>query len=169
MFYNSAKLISIRAAVGVLALMLTVVLIACSDGSSEVEQAESDGRLRVVTTVSPITSLVENIGGTRSRLEGSIPEGLNSHTYEPAPAVARLITEADLIVLNGLFLEEPALNMAEANKKDAAVILQLGDKTVTPEQWQFDFSFPATAGRLVGSTTRVSKGQVLPSSGAITT
>ena len=147
MFDNSAKLISIPSAFGVLALMLTVALIACSDGSSEVDQAESDGRLRVVTTVSPITSLVENIGGTRIRLEGIIPEGLNSHTYEPAPAGSRLITEADLIVLNGLFLEEPALNMAEANKKDAAVILQLGDKTVTPEQWQFDFSFPATAGR----------------------
>ena len=97
MFDNSAKLISIRSAFGVLALMLTVALIACSDGSSEVDQAESDGRLRVVTTVSPITSLVENIGGTRIRLEGIIPEGLNSHTYEPAPSVARLITEADLI------------------------------------------------------------------------
>jgi len=132
---------------GALALTLMVVFAACSGDSEDSAEAESDGRLSVVTTVSPITSLVENIGGNRIRLEGIIPEGVNSHTYEPAPSVARLITEADLIVMNGLFLEEPALNMAEANKKDEAVILTLGDKTVSPEQWQFDFSFPATQGR----------------------
>jgi manganese/iron transport system substrate-binding protein len=143
MFNKFVKHISIRFIFVVLVLALT----ACSDDSGDANQAESDGRLSVVTTVSPITSLVENIGGNRIRLEGIIPEGVNSHTYEPAPSVARLISEADLIVFNGLFLEEPALNMAEANKKDEAVILQLGDKTVTPEEWQFDFSFPATGGR----------------------
>ena len=143
----SVKLVSSRSVFGVFALVLAIVLTACSDDSSDTGQAESDGRLRVVTTVSPITSIVENIGGTRIRLEGIIPEGVNSHTFEPAPYVARLMTEADLFILNGLFLEEPALNMAEANKKDDAVILSLGDKTVTPEQWQFDFSFPATEGR----------------------
>ena len=147
MFDKSVKLVSSRSIFGILALLLIVGLVACSDDSGDASQGESDGRLSVVTTVSPITSLVENVGGDRIRLEGIIPEGVNSHTYEPAPSVARLITEADLIIMNGLFLEEPALEMAEANKKDDAVILTLGDKTVSPEQWQFDFSFPATDGK----------------------
>ena len=103
-------------------------------------------RLKVVTTVSPITSIVENIGGTRIRLEGVVPEGVNSHTFAPAPSVARLIAEADLIVLNGLFLEEPTLNMARANKKNEAVILPLGDQAISKEKWQFDFSFPESGG-----------------------
>jgi manganese/iron transport system substrate-binding protein len=147
MFDNFVKLVSNRILIAALGLTLLVAFMACSGNSENSTEAEPDGRLNVVTTVSPITSLVENIGGTRIRLQGIIPEGVNSHTYQPAPSVARLITEADLIVMNGLFLEEPALNMAEANKKDEAVILKLGDKTVTPEQWQFDFSFPATQGR----------------------
>ena len=96
--------------------------------------------------MSPITSIVENIGGTRIRLEGVVPEGVNSHTFEPAPSVARLLSEADLIVLNGLLLEEPTLDMAEANKKQEAVILLLGDRAVTREEWQFDFSFPESEG-----------------------
>ena len=96
--------------------------------------------------MSPITSIVENIGGTRIRLEGVVPEGVNSHTFEPAPSVARLLSEADLIVLNGLLLEEPTLDMAEANKKQEAVILPLGDRAVTREEWQFDFSFPESGG-----------------------
>ena len=106
----------------------------------------ADKILRVVTTMSPITSIVENIGGTRIRLEGVVPEGVNSHTFEPAPSVARLLSEADLIVLNGLLLEEPTLDMAEANKKQEAVILPLGDRAVTREEWQFDFSFPESGG-----------------------
>lgn len=124
-----------------------VALTSCADGNSEDETAgEAQGMLKVVSTVSPITSLVENVGGTRIRLEGIVPEGVNSHTFEPAPSVATLIADADLIVLNGLFLEEPSLEMARANKKPDAVILTLADKAISREQWVFDFSFPETDG-----------------------
>ncbi len=102
--------------------------------------------LKVVSTVSPITSLVENVGGNRIRLEGIVPEGVNSHTFEPAPSVAVVIADADLIVLNGLFLEEPSLEMARANKKPEAIILTLGDKAISREEWVFDFSFPESDG-----------------------
>jgi len=101
----------------------------------------------VVTTVSPITSIVENIGGSRILLEGVVPEGVNSHTFEPTPSMAKLMADADLIIINGLFLEEPTLALAESNKRDEAVILSLGDQTVTPDEWQFDFTFPESAGQ----------------------
>ncbi len=128
--------------------LATLVLAACaSSGASQSTPQGTAGRtLKVVTTVSPITSIVENIGGTRIQLEGIIPEGVNSHTFEPAPSVARVLSEADLIVLNGLFLEEPTLEMAEANKKPNAVVLALGEKAITREEWQFDFSFPESEG-----------------------
>ena len=103
--------------------------------------------LKVVSTVSPITSIVENVGGTRVRLEGIVPEGINSHTFEPRPSVARMLAEADLIVLNGLFLEEPTLDMAKSNKRAGAVILSLGDRATTKDNWQFDFSFPESKGQ----------------------
>lgn len=100
----------------------------------------------MVTTVSPITSIVENIGGTRIRLEGIVPEGVDSHTFEPRPSVAKTMAEADLIVLNGLFLEQPSLDMAESNKRSDTRILLLGDNTLTREEWKFDFSFPESEG-----------------------
>jgi ABC-type Zn uptake system ZnuABC Zn-binding protein ZnuA len=117
-------------------------VVACGSGNGP----PSEEKLRVVTTVSPITSLAENIGGTKIRLEGIIPEGVNSHTFEPAPSVARLMASADLIILNGLFLEEPSLQMAQANKKPGAVVLTLGEKTITRDQQKFDFSFPESEG-----------------------
>ncbi len=110
-------------------------------------ESQTSERLRVVTTVSPITSIVENIGGTRIVLEGVVPEGVNSHTFAPAPSVAKVISRADLIVLNGLLLEEPTLEMATANKKSEAVILPLGDRSVSKEDWQFDSTFPQSGGQ----------------------
>ena len=103
--------------------------------------------LNVVATVSPITSIVENIGGARINLQGVVPEGVNSHTFEPAPSVAAILSAADLIFLNGLFLEEPTLKMARANLKNGAAIISLGDQTVTRAEWRFDFSFPEAAGQ----------------------
>ena len=116
------------------------------EGGTESRAGEDTGALKVVSTVSPITSLVENIGGTRIRLEGIVPEGVNSHTFEPAPSVATLVADADLIILNGLFLEQPSLELARANKKPDAVILSLADKAITRDQWVFDFSFPESDG-----------------------
>ena len=95
-------------------ITLTVIALACGPTSN---QSGSSGKLRVVTTVAPITSIVENIGGNRIQLQGIVPEGTNSHTYEPSPSIAKTLTQADLIIANGLFLEEPTLNLAESVKQ----------------------------------------------------
>ena len=102
--------------------------------------------LKVVATVSPITSIVENIGGTRIRLRGVVPEGVNSHSFEPAPSVAAILSNADLVFLNGLFLEEPTLEMASATQKAGSEIVSLGERAIARDQWQFDFSFPRQGG-----------------------
>lgn len=139
-------------------LMIAVLAIvgcgqAAQPPAQETPMAESSGMaedqatpLKVVATVSPITSLVENLGGTRIDLEGVVPEGTNSHTYEPTPSVATLLTEADLFIANGLFLEEPTIELAKANLKEGAVLVTLADRAITREEWVFDFSFPESDG-----------------------
>ena len=129
-------------------LLMALALGACGGGTANQSQNgnQQDQRLKVVTTVSPITSIVENIGGSRIQLEGVVPEGVNSHTFEPTPSMAKLMAEADLIIFNGLFLEEPTLALAKANKKTETPILSLGDQAISREDWQFDFTFPETAG-----------------------
>ena len=118
---------------------------ACSGGSARDEDAA--GRLRVVTTVSPLTSIAEGIGGDRIVLTGIVPEGVNSHTFEPSPSVARTLADADLIIINGLGLEEPVLDLAEASTRDDAVLLLLGERAIAHDEWVFDFSFPKSRGR----------------------
>jgi len=79
-------------------------------------------------------------------LHGLIPEGTNSHTYEPSPSTVALLVDADLIIANGLFLEIPTLQLAEANKKDDAIILRLGNEVLTQTEWTWDESFPESGG-----------------------
>nr|MCH9677179.1 zinc ABC transporter substrate-binding protein [Actinomycetes bacterium] len=102
---------------GVVAAALMLSLTACSSGGDSASEGE-DTRPLIATTVSPITSIAASIAGDRARIEGIVPEGTNSHTFEPAPQVAELLSNADLILVNGLKLEDPTISMAETNKKD---------------------------------------------------
>jgi manganese/iron transport system substrate-binding protein len=148
---NLAKVLLVVTLLG-----LTAFIVGCeedesSEDSSTATQAgdetpSNSASLKVVTTVSPITSIAENIGGDKIEIEGVVPEGVNSHTFEPPPSLAATMEEADLIVVNGLALEEPTIELAEANKPDDTPILVLGDNTVSEDEWKFDFSFPESEG-----------------------
>jgi ABC-type Zn uptake system ZnuABC Zn-binding protein ZnuA len=101
----------------------------------------------VATTVSPITSIAASIGGDRIRIEGIVPEGTNSHTFEPSPRIAKLLSNADLILVNGLKLEDPTLELAERNKKAATRIVELGTVVLPESDYIYDFSFPKEEGK----------------------
>ncbi len=142
------------ASVFALSVMVLALATACAGSrqpavvqpaGSGTDQSDT-ARLDVVSTVSPITSIVENIGGDRIGLRGIVPEGVNSHTFEPAPSLAAALSRADMVFLNGLFLEEPTLEMAQANLKPGASIINLGDRAIGKEDLQFDFSFPEEGG-----------------------
>jgi len=110
-------------------------------------QEAADARPLVATTVSPITSIAAAVGGDRVRIEGIVPEGTNSHTFEPEPQTAELLSTADLVLVNGLKLEDPTMALAEANMAPEARLVEIGT-TVLPEQdYIFDFSFPKEEGK----------------------
>jgi ABC-type Zn uptake system ZnuABC Zn-binding protein ZnuA len=107
---------------------------------------DDNGRLNIATTVAPISSIVRNVVGTRADVHGIVPDGTNSHTFEPAPSDAILLSKADLVIVNGLDLELPTMELAEANIPDGAEVYSLGDKTIAPDEYAYDFSFPEEDG-----------------------
>ncbi len=107
----------------------------------------SGGKLLVVTTVSPITDIAKNVAGTAATVKGIVPEGVDSHTFEPTPESARLLSEADVIFLNGLHLEDPTLKLAQSNHRSSAAIFILGDHAISPSQYIYDSSFPRSGGK----------------------
>jgi ABC-type Zn uptake system ZnuABC Zn-binding protein ZnuA len=118
---------------------------ACTRGSEG--SADDPAKLNVVTTVSPLTSIVSSVAGDLAEVRGLVPEGANSHTFEPPPSAARTLARADIVFVNGLQLEDPTRELAAANLKDGAEVVELGDRTVGPEQYLFDFSFPRSEGK----------------------
>jgi ABC-type Zn uptake system ZnuABC Zn-binding protein ZnuA len=127
-----------------LVLAPAAVLAAC--GSDDTSAAD-DGRLQVGTTVAPITSIVANIGGDRVKITGIVPEGTNSHTFEPKPSVAELLSGLDVLYVNGLKLEEPTKDLAKENLKKGAAIVEVGTRSIPASQYAYDFSFPRSGGK----------------------
>src|SRR6056297_162185 len=129
----------------------TMLLVACGsdDPTADGESAESstDSRLTVVTTVAPITSIAANIIGDRADIVGIVPEGTNSHTFEPPPSAAQMLAKADVVFINGLQLEEPTKDLASVNLTDGVPLVELGDETIDPDQYKYDFSFPESEGK----------------------
>ena len=135
-----------------LATAAALTLSACggsSDSASSTSPSDSapSSGLIVATTVSPLTSIVSAVAGDNVTIEGIVPEGTNSHTFEPEPQAAELLSKADLIFINGLKLEDPTLGLAEANKKDGAEIVELGTISLPESDYIYDFSFPKEEGK----------------------
>jgi len=120
---------------------------AASAPSSQSSDRQAQGKPLVITTVAPITNIVSNIAGDRVEVRGIVPEGTNSHTFEPRPSDGELIKQADLIIINGLQLEVPTLELAEAAKPKDTKIYEVGTNTITQAQWIFDASFPKEGGK----------------------
>jgi len=103
--------------------------------------------LQVATTVAPITSIVANVAGDRAEVHGIIPEGEDSHTYEPKPSVAALLTRSDVVFVNGLSLEDPTKELATTNIGPGAQVIELGSIVLRPDEYIYDFSFPRDGGK----------------------
>ena len=130
-------------------LVSLLLLAACSSeaGSSADASGSGDGGLVIATTVSPITSIAAAVGGDLVRIEGIVPEGTNSHTFEPKPEAAKLLSTADVIFVNGLKLEDPTLELARANMKEGAEIVEIGTQVLPESDYIYDFSFPKEGGK----------------------
>ena len=136
------------------AAAIALVVAACgSDESGEADSNETDSseasasEYQVVTTVAPITSIAANVIGDCAEIVGIVPEGTNSHTFEPPPSAAEVMSTADIVFINGLVLEEPTKELALTNVDDGVEVIELGDRTIEPDQYKYDFSFPEDGGK----------------------
>ena len=84
-----------------LGLAMTTVLSGC-----RTTPANPDAKLHVVATTTILADLVAQVGGPLVSVESLVPKGGEVHTFDPTPSDVRRLTEADLVVRNGLGLDD---------------------------------------------------------------
>ena len=126
------------------AVLLALSIAAC--GGAARERSAAPDRIRVAVTVAPVADVVRQVVGDRATVVGLVPDGVDSHTFEPSPATVRTLAGADVLFLNGLHLEESTLAQARAALPQGAPVVPLGDLVLDPSRYAFDFSFPKSKG-----------------------
>lgn len=62
-------------------------------------------QVRVAATTPILADLVRAVGGDRVRVATVVPPGADPHTFEPTPALAKALSQTQLLFANGLGLE----------------------------------------------------------------
>ncbi|MBC7246774.1 MAG: zinc ABC transporter substrate-binding protein [Actinobacteria bacterium] len=87
------------------AILPALLIAALSWGCGGTRGADSGGRVKVAASIAPLADFVARVGGERVEVELMVPAGASPHTYEPTSRQMRFLSEARLLVLNGLELE----------------------------------------------------------------
>ncbi|MEM9387661.1 MAG: metal ABC transporter substrate-binding protein [Pseudomonadota bacterium] len=102
------------------------------------------GRLKVVATFTVLADLVSNIAGDHVSLTTLVGPNADAHVYEPSPADARRLAEADLVLVNGLGFEGWIDRLIEASGYDGPIMvasegvaaLETAKHQIDPHAWQ---------------------------------
>ncbi len=105
----------------------SLLLAACGgDGAGNGQPAQ----LRAVTTLPLFADFARQVGGDRIDAVALLPSGADPHTFQPSPRDVQRITEADLVIVNGLGLEAPMLQLIEPNLRGDATLLRLAEEAI---------------------------------------
>ncbi len=68
-------------------------------------QAQAPASIRAVASFSILGDLVRQVGGARVAVDVLVGPGADAHVFQPTPAQARLVGQADILFSNGLGFE----------------------------------------------------------------
>ena len=81
----------------------------------------------MVATTTILGDVISNVVGGNADIEVLLPPGADPHDYQISSSQAALLYTADLVVANGLGLEEGLIDVIEAAEEDGVNVLEVGD------------------------------------------
>jgi zinc/manganese transport system substrate-binding protein/manganese/iron transport system substrate-binding protein len=114
------------------ALSLAFLVAGCGQGPGRPSPVGSGptpgpGAIQVVTTTTVFADIVRSVGGSRADVHSIIPPGVGPEDYEPKPDDARLLADAQLIVSNGVGLDDFLNRLLESGSGGKTPRLVLGE------------------------------------------
>jgi ABC-type Zn uptake system ZnuABC Zn-binding protein ZnuA len=113
------------AAAGALALTVAACGDADGDTSTDTAAAASEGAVQVVATTSILGDVAQQLVGDDGEVIVLMGPGVDPHAYEPSAQDAARMREADLVVANGLQLEESLLDQLDAAETEQVPVFEL--------------------------------------------
>jgi ABC-type Zn uptake system ZnuABC Zn-binding protein ZnuA len=116
---------------------LALVLAACGGADDATETSEPTAPqpeaavvapIEVVATTSILGDLIANLLGDDGTVRVLMGPGVDPHGYEASAADAAAMRDAELVVANGLLLEEGLISTLEAAEADGVRVLSIADK-----------------------------------------
>lgn len=106
--------------------VLTLSLVGCNNSEDNGGKSkDSKDKLEVKTTVYPLKSFTEQIGGKYVDVKSVYPNGMDPHTYDPSQKEMVNIGKSDLFVYTGDDLDPVAKKISSAvNDKDKTLSLE---------------------------------------------
>jgi len=105
---------------------LAVVLAACGVGTSHVDFGT--GKIQVVAAENFWGSIASQVGGSHVQVTSIIVNpDTDPHAYEPTPSDARLIAQAQYVIVNGAGYDAWAPKLLDANPASGRTVLTVGD------------------------------------------
>ena len=101
--------------VPMLVLVIGILAVSCGGRSSSETAPLTGSNLRVVTTTAILADFVRNVGGARVEVTSLIQPGADVHSFQSTPGDSIALSNAGLIVSNGLSLDvflDPLLRSA---------------------------------------------------------
>ncbi len=90
-------------------------------------------KIKIVTTLFPLYDFAKNIGGDYVEVSLLLPPGVEAHAFEPKPSDIAKISEADIFIFTGRFMEPWVEDITKSinNKKLIIVDASIGVKMIT--------------------------------------
>ncbi len=104
------------------ALALALAVGACSSAGD----GDQHG-VTVVATTNILGDVIRNVVGSDADVEVLIPTGADPHDFQPSSRQVAALVAADLVVANGLGLEEGLLDALESAERDGASIVYIAE------------------------------------------
>ncbi|MCB0116606.1 MAG: zinc ABC transporter substrate-binding protein, partial [Caldilineaceae bacterium] len=97
--------------------------------SFEAADLSDGGKLQVVATTNILADVVAQVTDDNVDLYGMLPVGADPHSYQPTPQDLRALTDADVVFVNGLGLEE-AMALALEDFAAKTVVVNTGIEAI---------------------------------------
>ncbi len=124
-----------------LALLALAAVAGCGMDAAATRGDFSERPVRVVATTSMVADLARAVGGDRVEVEGLMGPGVDPHLYKASEGDVSRMTEADLILYNGLHLEGKMVDILGRLGDRAAAVTDEIDRSrlTTPPEFEGNY------------------------------